>query len=171
MHNKKILLTGYNHCGKSALVNRFVNKRFSHGYSCDQQLRIAKKEVAINQKKVNLIIWTAPGNSSQIKSFKSHYLGTDALVHVVDVNQPSSFSDLESWMIHYKKHLPDVPLYIACNKIESNINLDCSDFFTDFDCYRIFFTSAKNNFMVSEMFEAIAADLLNESYHHKIKIY
>jgi len=171
MQNKKILITGYSQCGKSSIVNRLVNNRFHYSYSEDSQLCIARKELAINKKKINFVIWTAPGSVSNLKSFKSYYLGTDALIHVVDVNNPSTFSDLDAWISHYQKFLPGTPVYLTCNKIESNINLDCSDFFTQFDCYRTFFTSAKNNFMINEMFQTIAADLLNEPFFQKIKIY
>ena len=171
MNSKKVLVTGYSGSGKSALVNRFVHNRFSNTYSADYQLKVDKKDVCINQKTVNLVLWTAPGSVSEVKSFKSFYLGTDALVHVIDVNKPSSFSDLDNWINHYKKHLPATPVYLACNKIEDNMNLDCSSYFEEFDCYKIFFTSAKNTFMVNDMFASIAADLVNENYGHKIKIY
>jgi small GTP-binding protein len=171
MNNKKVLVTGYSGSGKTALVNRFVHNRFSHSYTADYQLKVDKKDVRINKKTVNLVLWTAPGSVSQVKSFKSFYLGTDALIHVIDVNKPGSFADLDTWINHYKKHLPSTPVYLACNKIEDNPDLDCSQYFEDFDCYKIFFTSAKNTFMVDNMFQSIAADLVNENFDHKIKIY
>jgi small GTP-binding protein len=171
MTTKKILITGYQTSGKTALVNRFVKNRYTNSYQSDVQLTVDKKNVTVNKKDVTLVFWTTPGAASQLKSFKSFYLGTDALVHVIDVNKPSSFADLDRWISHYKKHLPSTPVYLACNKIEENINLDCSAYFENFDCYRIFFTSAKNNFMVSDLFIAIAADLIDEPYSQKIKIY
>ncbi len=171
MNNKKILVTGYSGCGKTALVNRFTNDRFSYSYSSDEQLRIEKKELSLHNKNVNLILWTVPGTASQLKSFKSFYLGTDALIHVIDINNPSSFSDFDAWMEHYKKHMPSTPVYLACNKIDENLNIDTSSYFSDFDCYRTFFTSARSNFMVNEMFYMIAADLMNETYYQKIKSY
>ncbi len=171
MNNKKILVTGYSGCGKTALVNRFTNDRFSYSYNTDEHLRIEKKDVSIHNKNLNLILWTVPGSASQLKSFKSFYLGTDALIHVIDINRPATFSDFDSWIEHYKKHMPSTPVYLVCNKIEENLNIDCSSYFDDFDCYRTFFTSAKNNFMVSEMFYSIAADLINETYFQKIKSY
>ena len=171
MYSKKVLITGYATCGKSSLVNRFVHNRFLHSYSADNQLKVDKKEVTINKKSINLVCWTVPGKELKIKSFRSFYLGTDALVHVVDVNNPSTFVDVHDWILHYRKHLPSTPVYLACNKIEDNVDLDMTNYFDDIDCYKIFFTSAKNSFMVKNLFTSIAADLVNEDYNHTIKVY
>jgi predicted GTPase len=90
---------------------------------------------------------------------------------VVDINNPSTFYNLDEWMEHYKKHLPSTPVYLACNKIDENVDLDCSDYFEQIACNKIFFTSAKDNFKVKELFETICYDMMNAKPHHRIKVY
>lgn len=168
---KKILVMGCENSGKSALITRFVHNRFSYSYSADTQIKVEKKTMRTKTGPLNLVIWIAPGYVQQVRAFKSCYLGTDALVHVIDINNPSTFYNLEEWLAHYKKHLPGTPVYLVCNKIDENIDLDCENYFDDVECNKMFFTSAKDNFKVSELFSTICTDVTNEKHHYRIKVY
>ncbi|HNR21106.1 MAG TPA: GTPase domain-containing protein [Bacteroidia bacterium] len=170
-HNKKILVMGHASSGKTSLVNRFVNNRFSHGYTPDKQIKVDKKHLKIKSNDLRVVVWTAPGEIQKVKAFKSCYIGTDVILHTVDVNNPSTFADVDEWLKQYKRYMPATPVYIACNKIDANIELDATCYFKDIASYRLFFVSAKENFKVAEMFDAICHDLLNLNNNAKIKVY
>lgn len=169
--NKKILVMGHSSSGKSSIVGRFVNNRFSYSYVSDKQIKIDKKNLKLKNHDLRFVIWSTPGNIQKVKAFKSCYIGTDVIIHVVDVNNASTFADLDEWLLQYKRYMPATPVYIACNKIDTNLDLDPTSYFKDVDCYRLFFVSAKDDFKVKEMFESIGYDLLNISKNSRIKVY
>lgn len=171
IQSKKVLVAGHCSSGKTSLVNRFVNNRFSYSYTADKQIKVDKKNIKINNHDLRLVIWTAPGSIQKVKAFKSCYIATDVIIHTVDVNNPSSFGDLDEWLAQYKKYMPATPVYIACNKIDTNLNLDASHYFEQVACHRLFFVSAQDNFNIKEMFESIGCDLLNIPSNQRIKVY
>jgi Ras-related protein Rab-7A len=67
MHRKKVLLKviilGDSGVGKTALMNQYVNKRFSASYKATIGADFLTKEVMIDDKLVTLQIWDTAGKT------------------------------------------------------------------------------------------------------------
>jgi len=65
MHRKKVLLKviilGESGVGKTALMNQYVNKRFSSSYKATIGADFLTKEVMIGDKLITLQIWDTAG--------------------------------------------------------------------------------------------------------------
>lgn len=89
MHRKKVLLKviilGESGVGKTALMNQYVNKRFSSSYKATIGADFLTKEVMIGDKLITLQIWDTAGQErfqslgvAQAHSVLSHSVSTAA---------------------------------------------------------------------------------------------
>ncbi|KAG9395029.1 Small GTPase superfamily [Carpediemonas membranifera] len=93
----KIIILGDTGVGKTSLMNRFVNQKFTATYKATIGADFLTKEVTVNGQRVTMQIWDTAGQERFQSLGVAFYRGADACVLVYDVNQPKSFDDLESW--------------------------------------------------------------------------
>ncbi|KAH3765506.1 small GTP binding protein Rab7 [Pelomyxa schiedti] len=93
----KIVLLGDSGVGKSCLIQRYVNKRFSAQYKTTLGADFLTKDVIVKNKPFALQVWDTAGQERFQSLSVPFYRGSDCCVLVFDVTQPKTFEHLECW--------------------------------------------------------------------------
>lgn len=149
MHRKKVLLKviilGESGVGKTALMNQYVNKRFSSSYKATIGADFLTKEVMIGDKLITLQIWDTAGqerfqslgvaraisvlsyrvktSTRQTASVRRFYRGADVCILVYDVTNPKSFDALDTWREEFlvqasPADIENFPFVVLGNKVD-----------------------------------------------------
>jgi len=160
--SKKIVLLGHFGVGKSSLIRRFVEDTFTDNYKVTIGVHILKKEVVISPKEtVSLIIWDLEGNDDITNTRPSYMLGTSGMIYVYDLTRPTTYAQLESDLNFIKTNYPNIPIKVVGNKKD----LVTRDFIKQnngvFGSFTDFYTSAKANTKVNDLFSTLAKQLIS----------
>ncbi|XP_075691543.1 ras-related protein Rab-7a-like [Rhinoderma darwinii] len=93
----KLLLIGNAGVGKSALMNQYVNNRFTNYYRATIGADFFTKELRVDEKLVTVQIWDTAGTERFQSLGAALYRGTDCCLLVFDVTSPNSFHALDTW--------------------------------------------------------------------------
>lgn len=100
----KIVVLGDSGVGKTSLMERFVNRRFSLQYKATIGADFLTKDLAVVldgnasvPRTVNLQIWDTAGQERYQSLGSAFYRGADACIFVFDLTNAKTFDDLDSW--------------------------------------------------------------------------
>jgi len=93
----KVILLGDSAVGKTSLMERYVNKKFSLQYKATIGADFMTKEVEVDDKLVTLQIWDTAGQERFQSLGNSFYRGADCCILVFDVTIMKSFENLNNW--------------------------------------------------------------------------
>ncbi len=160
MISKKIVLTGCFGVGKTSLFNRFLYQKFSEKYLSTIGVKVDKKVVEIDGRKISLLIWDVAGEVAQEKVPQSYYLGASAVIYVFDLTRPSTYLNMQSDLDYLGKMLKSVTLKVVGNKVDlvtaEQIGMVEAELPHPADCL----TSAKTGENVETLFLSIGKELL-----------
>ncbi|XP_077335186.1 ras-related protein Rab-7a-like isoform X3 [Lithobates pipiens] len=119
----KILLVGNAGVGKSALMNQYVNSRFTNYYRATIGADFFTKELRLDDKLVTAQIWDTAGTERFQSLGAALYRGTDCCLLVFDVTSPNSFHALDTWhrefLVQADPSSPDkFPFVVVANKTD-----------------------------------------------------
>ncbi|KAG8196547.1 hypothetical protein JTE90_003564 [Oedothorax gibbosus] len=161
----KVLLLGDSAVGKTALVNRFVHKKFDSSYKATIGADFFTKDVNVCGRVTTLQIWDTVGQERFQSMGISFYRGADCVVLVYDVTSPATYHAIETWkeefLIHGSPREPtNFPFVVIGNKIDLENRVCCLDEVQDLMMrdYTVpcFLTSAKDGTNVEEAFSMVA---------------
>ncbi|PIO34163.1 hypothetical protein AB205_0213360 [Aquarana catesbeiana] len=109
--------------GKSALMNQYVNSRFTNYYRATIGADFFTKELRLDDKLVTAQIWDTAGTERFQSLGAALYRGTDCCLLVFDVTSPNSFHALETWhrefLVQADPSSPDkFPFVVVANKTD-----------------------------------------------------
>lgn len=115
----KIALMGTYGVGKTSIITRYIDKKFSPDYIYTRGGNIRKKSITIYGQQIQIELIDTGGQEYQKKLVLGFF--TKAQVHGVvlvhDVSKPSSFADLENWLEDVKQNsLGDPVIMLIGNK-------------------------------------------------------
>jgi len=156
---KKVVLVGHFGVGKTSLVKRFVEQKFSEKYLTTIGVKIDKKEIVIGDNLVKLMIWDIAGESAAVKVPKKYLSGAHGIIYVFDLTRSETYENIQSDLFEINKSLIDSELIVLGNKsdlvdqheiqkVKSAIGLDFK------------LTSAKTGDHVEESFTQLAKALI-----------
>ncbi|EME27429.1 Ras-related protein RABG3c [Galdieria sulphuraria] len=93
----KVVVLGDSGVGKTSLLERFVNRRFSQQYKATIGADFLTKDMFVDDRNVNLQIWDTAGQERYQSLGSAFYRGADACVLVYDITDVKSFESLETW--------------------------------------------------------------------------
>ncbi|XP_054880020.1 ras-related protein rab7 isoform X1 [Poeciliopsis prolifica] len=93
----KTILIGNSGVGKSSVMNRYVDNRFTNMYRATIGTDFFSKAVRINGNTVTLQIWDTAGTERFQSLGTPLYRGSHCCMLVFDVTSSTSFSALEMW--------------------------------------------------------------------------
>ncbi|MEA2112247.1 MAG: Rab family GTPase [Campylobacterota bacterium] len=160
---KKILLIGNTGVGKTSLVTRYVENKFSDTYLTTIGVNIMKKMVLLEKDgesvDVALMIWDVEGSTDSQK-IPSHYSkGANGYIIVIDGSQKETLNNLK---VHLE-YTDGTPFVLAVNKCDlpSVVSLDTEAFKEKFpNCIAVMETSAKINSNVEELFKTLTNKII-----------
>ena len=115
----KILLLGDSAVGKTTLVNKFIQGKFSADYKMTIGVDIMTKTLNIDGTEVVLSIWDIAGQD-RFRSFRSvFYRGASGALVVFDLTRLSSFQNLDRWVSELLEFVGRrIPLVFIGNKAD-----------------------------------------------------
>ncbi|CCF56465.1 hypothetical protein KAFR_0B01660 [Kazachstania africana CBS 2517] len=120
----KILLIGDSGVGKSCLLVRFVEDKFSPSFITTIGIDFKIKTVDINGKKVKLQLWDTAGQERFRTITTAYYRGAMGIILVYDVTDERTFTNIKQWFKTVNDHAnDDAQLLLVGNKSDMDTRL------------------------------------------------
>jgi small GTP-binding protein len=109
--------------GKTSLIRRYAEDKFSSDYLPTLGVDITVKRIKItfkkNQEDVRLMLMDSAGQEQFGMLRSTYYLGSHGCIAIYDVTRHESFADLDRWIADYRSVVgEEVPTIIVGNKID-----------------------------------------------------
>jgi small GTP-binding protein len=116
----KFIIVGDKAVGKSSLVRRFVENKFSLDYRSTLGLNVLSHSIFFYGNEVNFLLWDLGGQDYFKRFRKTYYTGAQAAFIVFDVCERESFTNVKIWYDEIKEFLEkkNIPIVIVGNKID-----------------------------------------------------
>jgi len=122
-----VVLVGDVRVGKSALVNRFINNKFSEGYKPTPATaeKITTSTVVGNQHRLKYTIWDTTGSHAVTSTRATAYREADVFLLCYKISEPSSlFNALNHWCPEMRSVSPNVPIILVGCQSDLRSNRD-----------------------------------------------
>ena len=119
----KLCLLGDGGVGKTSLVYRFIENRFSRDFKSTLGVNLLKKKLKVDDIDISAQIWDLGGQKAYRKLRKLYLEGSQGALVIFDVTNQASFDNLDDWvqsLIEIRGN--DVPMIIVGNKTDLNAN-------------------------------------------------
>lgn len=170
---KKICLLGDFNVGKTSLIRRFVEDKFSDQYLSTLGVKVSRKSVNITPNittdsdvnQLNLLIWDLEG-STKFKSITPSYLrGASAAVIVADLTRSNTLSNLTEHINLFLGVNPQGIIIVALNKADLVAQEKLKKLVENHSNYGLeqvvstYTTSAKTGVKVAQMFHQLSSTI------------
>lgn len=119
---KKVCLLGDFNVGKTSLIRRFVENKFSDQYLSSVGVKVSRKSLNIKTDleihQVSLMIWDLEGNTKFKPITPSYLKGASGSIIVADLNRTNTLSSLSQHIDLFLKVNPQGTIAIALNKAD-----------------------------------------------------
>lgn len=120
---QKVIILGSSGVGKTSLMDRYVDAKFSAQYKITVGADFSTKDVPVGDELITLQIWDTAGQERFQSLGVAFYRGADSCVLCFDVIQPKTFDNLDSWrdefLIQAGPRDPDnFPFVVLGNKVD-----------------------------------------------------
>ncbi|SMN22962.1 similar to Saccharomyces cerevisiae YML001W YPT7 Rab family GTPase [Maudiozyma saulgeensis] len=171
----KVIILGDSGVGKTSLMHRYVNDKYSQQYKATIGADFLTKEVNIDSDKIaTMQVWDTAGQERFQSLGVAFYRGADCCVLVYDVTNTKSFQNIKSWrdefLVHANVSSPETfPFVLLGNKIDADdskkvvSNKAAQDLAASLGNIPLFFTSAKTAINVDTAFQEIARSALQQN--------
>ncbi|MHA2073692.1 MAG: Rab family GTPase [Candidatus Hodarchaeales archaeon] len=114
----KICAIGSGSVGKTSLIRRFAEGKFTTNYLPTLGVDITTKKIQVDNSNVKLILVDTAGQEFFGKLRPSYYRGASACLIMFALNEKTSFDAIPDWLDEFRKHTPDpkIPIALAGNK-------------------------------------------------------
>ena len=161
----KFLIVGDSGVGKSSLLLRFDEDKFSNNFLSTIGIDFRSKVVNIDGTQVKLQLWDTSGQERFKTITHAYYRGAVGVILVYDITDPLTFNNVGMWINSLKEHAtPNILKILVGNKCD----LEDSRIITrnrgqklaeEYDI-KFFEASAKNGNKVNEIFKYLAETAL-----------
>jgi Ras-related protein Rab-11A len=116
----KFVIIGDHEVGKTSLVRRFVENKFSHDYRATIGLNILSHSIEFYGNSVAYSLWDIGAQSFFARFRQTYYLGAQAAFIVFDLTKKESFDNIMKWYGELEKFIDQrkIPLIIIGNKLD-----------------------------------------------------
>ena len=163
----KLLLIGDSGVGKSCLLVRFADDKYSEDSQCTIGVDFKIKMMDFQGQRINLTIWDTAGQEKFRSLTSSYYRGTNGVILVYDVSRRDSFDHLNVWLNElemYNNYGDPVKLLVG-NKVdkeqERQVTREEGQNFAREHQMIFIETSAKTKVGVQQAFEEIVQKILD----------
>lgn len=164
--SRKICLLGDFSVGKTSLIRRFVEDKFSDNYLSTVGVKVSRKSIYLrvqgNEQQVNLLIWDLEGHT-KFKSIAPAYVtGASGSIVAADLTRVDTLDNLHQHIDLFLATNPQGFIVVALNKadlIETEKLSRLLDLYGSNSCSQVlnvYPTSAKTGQNVEQMFNELA---------------
>ena len=160
----KIILLGDSAVGKTSLLMRYTQNKFSDNHISTLGVEYETKQIRMNNKNVLLHFMDTSGQDKYRALTKNMFNDIDGVVFVFDVTIKESFDNIKDWLKDVESYCPDFSCVLVGNKIDLQ-NSKCvnEEDIKNIDCLKdkeYFEASAKDNINVDKPFEKLTDIIL-----------
>ena len=169
--SKKICLVGDFSVGKTSLIRRFVENKFSDRYLSTVGVKISRKTVELEKstanRSVNLLIWDIEGQTKFQPVAKNYLQGASGSIIVADITRPETLEHLEKHLALFFSINPQGLAVVALNKsdlaVEEKLTriIQLYNFDDNPQVLATYITSAKTGGYVEQMFRQLTENIVN----------
>ncbi len=178
----KVVLLGKEFCGKTSLVERFINHRFSGENRYQNTIGAAYMAKKMDGSLVGpggrphqimMGVWDTAGSERYQAMSKMYYRGARAAVVCYDVTDEDSWERLRFWIDELRKFEEDCKIYICATKVDlvagevarkrrRKVDYHNTTDLADEIGAVVFETSSKTGDGVDELFQRIVDDYIDD---------
>ena len=168
--NYKTIIIGNSGVGKSSLLKRAVQGKFTENYTATIGFEFLLLYYEINGVKIKLQIWDTCGQEMYRSLVQGFYRNTALTLLIYAINDLKSFDDLSDWLNDIKNNTAhNMPIFLIGNKCdlkdEVEINSQTAkDFAKQNNLIYFNEASAKTGYNIDDIFEQIAKYLYKDYY-------
>jgi small GTP-binding protein len=166
-HTFKILTIGESEVGKTCILLRYTDNKFSKHHLTTIGIDFKTKIVNYFNYKIKLYIWDTAGQERFRNIAQQYYNGADGIFLVFDVTERSSFEKVTEWMkqiLSYNTR-DRVGIILLGNKVDSDKRVvtteEGNNLAKDFDI-KYFETSALTNYNIDESFSCMVDEIVKK---------
>ncbi|TFG25741.1 MAG: GTP-binding protein [Promethearchaeota archaeon] len=161
----KILTAGEGGVGKTTLLHRYVEGKFSADTKMTIGVEFFLKEVEIDGKQCTLQLWDFGGQERFRFLLESYVLGAKGALLMFDLTRPMTLENLQQWVTICRKGDPNLPILFVGTKLDlvNDIMVDdeyALSFKDQFDLFDFLKISSKSGENVSEAFGILTRKIL-----------
>ena len=167
---KKICLLGDFNVGKTSLIRRFVEDKFSDRYLSTVGVKVSRKSLQVKAKSniylLNLLIWDLEGNT-KFKSITPSYLkGASGAIIVADLFRTNTLNTIGKHIDLFLSVNPQGTIAIALNKADLvpqeklDKLIELHSFYEQKQVLKAYSTSAKTGTNVPNLFTTLSQSLI-----------
>ena len=161
--NYKIILVGDSGVGKTCILMRAVNDKYSDKYQATIGFEFLLMYFQVNNVKLKLQIWDTCGQEIYRSLIQGFYRNTTASILVYSKTNRNSFQNLARWICDIKNNTEqDLPIFLVANKCDADnreiaVNKEEGEEYSKQYNLKYFIeTSAKSGYNINEIFEEVA---------------
>lgn len=168
----KIIVIGDPAVGKTSLINRFIQDKFTSDYKETIGTNILRKTIKIGNSKINLTLWDIAGQERWSEMRHIYYQGSSGCIMVYDISRPITFKHIEEyWYRDFKSFCKDekIPVILIANKNDVPVKLkrvnsfEGSELASKVNAFRFIEASALTGQNVEDAFQVIAKVLISNN--------
>jgi len=161
----KILMLGESGVGKSSILTRFVDDKFSTNFLTTLGVEYKHKTIMINDKKVMTQVWDTAGQEKFRTITPVYYRKVDGVVMVYDITDRNSFESINYWMKNLKDNADsNIKVILVGNKFDladkRAVTKEEGDNLAESYGLKFMEASAKNRHNVNDLFASLSVDIL-----------
>ena len=153
----KYIIVGNAYVGKSNIIYRFVENKFSENYKATINLDFSYKNIKIRDKIYRIQLWDTAGQEEFQSISRGYYKSGACALVVYDVTDRDSFNNISTWLDECKNNGPStITLVLVGNKIDledkRNVSYEEGEEFATRNNMQFFETSALNGTNIEKLF-------------------
>ena len=118
----KIITLGDSHVGKSCLIVKYIENRFSISYASTIGFDLKHKQIILKDgNKVRLTLFDTAGQERFRSLAKNYIRKANGILLIYDISDKSTFISIEKWMENIQDEIDDkIPIILVGNKSDLN---------------------------------------------------
>ncbi|MHA1468202.1 MAG: Rab family GTPase, partial [Promethearchaeota archaeon] len=161
----KVLTGGDGGVGKTTLLHRYVEGKFSSETKMTIGVEFFLKELMIDDQKVLLQLWDFGGQERFRFLLKSYVIGARGALLMFDLTRAMSLERIPEWVNICRKENPNLPILFLGSKADLSDDMNISkdyimSYKEDFNLYDYLEVSSKTGQNVESAFESVTREIL-----------